>query len=808
LADQNALSTLEEANALLLAAEMPPLFERQVGELKLITRFSNLPLGHRTRRTNLPTALTSFVGRAQEIAEVRKLMNTTRLLTLTGAGGCGKTRLGQRVVADTLIAYPDGVWYVELAAISDPNLIIDTVARALGLATTEQSAQHRLINYLSTKQTLVLLDNCEQLIPAISEFAILLLRQCPQLSILTTSREALNVIGETIWRVPPMQVNEAGDLFVDRASAIRQDIALNPHDQSVTHICQRLDGMPLAIELAAARLGVLSLSEIAHRLDDRFNLLTHGLHGMLPRHQTLRAMIDWSYSTLTEPEKIVFRRLGIFVNGWELDQAEAVIGNKLFSQRLEPTEVLSVLAKLVNRSLIVVDNQNETTHYYFLETIRQYAMDCAKQAGEWDQLAEAHARFIAQWSIGIEQQLRTNAPPPVRRRIERQFPNIHSALTWSFGDKGERETGCLIIGTLQVFWYANTHSRDLGQWLIHAKDAMRYDMHPKAVAGVLVMQATGGFANNIDETVRLLREAIQYYEMAGDMAGVAYIKSQMGSILTDQNLNNEEGLRLLHEAKHQSNAAGAYLVNRCTHLSLIYCALMLRQLAAADKLSLNLIADCRQANDIANLSRALHQRGILYMDRLDFVGALELLQESAACAANGVDMMFEMFTKSQIAEIVRFMGNPAKAIELCETELAFAQTYMGMSQAFLPTFVMAKALNDLGQHDRALVKGIALLQDALNSYGLERTMLYNPLDTLASIASGSGNAAKSARLFGVSDGCLAAIKLRRWGHNDWDYAPYIAKARQKLGEAEYQRLNAEGYAMPLDQAIAYALSEA
>ena len=307
LADQGALTLLDEANVLLLAADMPPLFERQANEARLITRLSRVPPGQRVRRTNLPAPLTSFIGRAQEIAEIRRLLGLTRLLTLTGAGGCGKTRLAQRIAADMLIAYSEGVWYAELAALTDLTLIPDIVTRALGLISSDRPAQEQLLDYLRERHVLLVLDNCEHLIEAVAVFAIEVLRACPRVTILTTSREALSVDGEMAWRVPPMQPDEAGRLFVDRAAVVRSDISLGVGDQTVEHICQRLDGMPLAIELAAARLSALSLSDIAARLDDRFNLLAQGRRGALPRHQTLRALVDWSYDALTTPEKIAFR---------------------------------------------------------------------------------------------------------------------------------------------------------------------------------------------------------------------------------------------------------------------------------------------------------------------------------------------------------------------------------------------------------------------------------------------------------------------------------------------------------------------
>jgi len=803
LADQGALTTLDEANALLLSADMPPLFERQPNEARLITRLSRVPAGQRTRRTNLPAPLTSFVGRANELAEVRRLLGLTRLLTLTGAGGSGKTRLAQRIAADVLIAYSEGVWYAELAVLTDSALIADAAVRALGLIASDRPALEQVMDYLRERHVLLVLDNCEHLIDAVAAFSIEVLRACPRVTILTTSREALNMDGETAWRVPPMQPDEAGRLFVDRALATRTDAHLSAGDETVAHICQRLDGMPLAIELAAARLNSLSLSDIAARLDDRFNLLAVGRRGALPRHQTLRALIDWSYDSLSEPEKIVFRRLGVFVGGWELGQAEEVVSD----DEIASAQVFSVLMQLVDKSLVVMEVLEGTTRYRFLETLREYALAKLQDHDELEQRQSTHAHMMGRWSERMEWQLRSNAPASLRRNIELHFPNANVAIAWSFSSRGDPEVGCLIIGTLQVFWYANTHSRDLGQWLEHTIRVVRDDMSPKVVAGICMMIATTGLARSLDEQVTLLRKAWRYYDAAGDVAGAAYARSQLGGLLVDRDLNDAEGPQLLEEAYAQAEAVGAHLIARCTQHGLIYSAQMQQQDADAERILLDLIESSREANDEANLCRAIHTYGIQMMEQLKFGRALELMQESRDLAGGGVDMMFEMFSNCVIAELIRYLGDPAQAVMLCEEQLAFAHMNLGKGDGTMPMMIMAKALNDLNQQTRALPLAQKLLQDIHGRFGPEPTMLYHSLDMLACIASGSGNPIRAAQLFGVSDACLLKIKLRRWRYHDWEYAAYIAKARAALGDDAYDAAYAEGRTMPLEQAIAYALND-
>jgi predicted ATPase len=291
-------------------------------------------------RHNLPVQLTSFIGRERETAEIRQRLEAAHLLTLTGTGGCGKTRLALRVAEGLLERYPDGVWFVELAPLTNPDLVPQEVARAMGLvADPAQPILAGLVGYLRGKHLLLVLDNCEHLVEACSHLVDTLLRACPRVRILATSREILGVAGEDAWRVPSLEVPpaagspspdqlsryEAVELFATRARALDPNFVLTAQQApAVIEIVRRLDGIPLAIELAAARVKVLSVERIAARLDDQFRLLTGGSRTALPRQQTLRALIDWSYNLLSEPERRLLRRLAVFVGGWTLEAAEAV----------------------------------------------------------------------------------------------------------------------------------------------------------------------------------------------------------------------------------------------------------------------------------------------------------------------------------------------------------------------------------------------------------------------------------------------------------------------------------------------------
>jgi non-specific serine/threonine protein kinase len=347
-------------------------------------------------RHNLPLQLTSFVGREQALAEVGQLLATTRLLTLTGAPGVGKTRLALQVADEMWDAYADGVWLVELAALADPALVPQAVAAVLGVQEPPgRPLLGTLAEALRAQQVLLVLDNCEHLLAACATLADQLLRAGPHLEILATSREALAVAGETTWRVPSLAVPadapasgdggatlvecEAVRLFVARACAAVPSFTLTERNAgAVGHVCRRLDGIPLALELAAARVRALPVEQLAVRLDDRFRLLAGGSRAALPRQQTLRAAVDWSYALLPEAEQVLLRRLAVFAGGWTLEAAEAVCAG----DGLAPENVLELLVELVNKSLVLAEEAGGERRFRLLETLRQYAWEKLQAAGE------------------------------------------------------------------------------------------------------------------------------------------------------------------------------------------------------------------------------------------------------------------------------------------------------------------------------------------------------------------------------------------------------------------------------------------
>ena len=399
---------------------------------------------------NLPTQLTSFLGREAELREGRTLLGTSRLLTLTGAGGTGKTRLALHLAADAVAGFRDGAWLVELAPISDPSVVATAVAATLriseriGEATTDA-----LVAGLRGRSLLLVLDNCEHVILACAKLADALLRSCPELTILATSREGLNVPGEAHMAVPPLGIPEGDSLpeldklgqydavrlFVDRSAAHQPGFVLTADNAAnVVRICRRLDGIPLAIELAAARVRGLSVAQVADRLDDRFRLLTGGGRTLAARQQTLRALIDWSYDLLPEPERILIRRLSVFVGGWSLEAAESICAG----EGLERGGIFDHLAHLIDKSLVLAEERVGVTRYRMLETLHDYTREKLLDAGEAPAISQRHADHF--FDYGAESTQHPAQSWVEYTRLGLEYDNCRAALEWieAAQDAGER----------------------------------------------------------------------------------------------------------------------------------------------------------------------------------------------------------------------------------------------------------------------------------------------------------------------------------------------------------------------------------
>lgn len=399
------------------------------------------------------------------MVEVQRLLGASRLLTLTGTGGVGKTRLGRELAASQRATFPDGIWIVELSALTDPRLIPQAVATVLGVReTADRPLTTALAEALCADHALLILDNCEHLIDGCAALAEALLSTCPGLQILATSRQALGIAGETTFRVPPLSLpapaspppgperaapaSEAVRLFVERAQAAVPSFTLTERNSpAVEQICLSLDGLPLAIELAAARIGVLSPEQIAARLDDRFHLLTSGSRTALPRHQTLQAMVDWSHELLDEQERVLLRRLAVFAGGWTLDAAEEVCG----ADGLTASSILDLLSGLVAKSMVLTVEHADEVRYRFLESPRVYAAEKLREAGEETTLRERHCAWLV--ALAERGELALSGPRSVwwLDRLERERENTRAALTWCV-EQADAESGLRLAGALTQFW--------------------------------------------------------------------------------------------------------------------------------------------------------------------------------------------------------------------------------------------------------------------------------------------------------------------------------------------------------------------
>jgi predicted ATPase/class 3 adenylate cyclase len=414
---------------------------------------------------NLPIQLTSFIGRENEIAELKHELDQHRLVTLTGSGGTGKTRLSLQVAADLLDRFDHGVWFIELAPLADPDLIPQTILSAMSISEQPNKTPIEVLKeYLHEKKALIVLDNCEHLIEASAKVTNDLLNAAPGLKVLASSREALGVKGELSYPVPSLSLPdpkhlpvfeqlsqfEAVRLFIDRALLVAPHFGVDKDNALfIAQICYRLDGIPLAIELAAARIKMMSLDQISARLDDRFRLLTGGARTALPRQQTLRALIDWSYDLLSQNERLLFHRLSVFAGGWTLEAAEAVCSG----DGLETFDVLDLLSQLVNKSLVVVveGSQNRETRYRILETIRQYALEKLAESGESEAVHGQHLDFFLSIALRFKQELHGPQALSYVKRVNIEHDNLREAMNWA-GESGQAQSGLRLGFALHYYW--------------------------------------------------------------------------------------------------------------------------------------------------------------------------------------------------------------------------------------------------------------------------------------------------------------------------------------------------------------------
>ncbi len=510
--------------------------------------------------TNLPILLTSFVGRTQQMTAVKRLLhpatNETRLLTLTGAGGSGKTRLAIQVATDLIDRFAHGVWWVELAALHDSGLVMRAIAKTLGVSEASHEPLRKTVaNFLRNQQLLLILDNCEHLIDACAEVAAELLGQCPQLQILTTSRAALNVAGELLWQVPTLPtpdptklslVNlllqfESLQLFVARAATVQPDFVLTPDNaQAVAEICHHLDGIPLALELAAARVKILAVEQIAAYLQSalgaRFSLLTQGSRAVLPRHQTLRATIDWSYNLLDEAERTLFRQMAIFPGSFTLEALEQVAGSGAQGTLPSSPILLDRLTQLVDKSLAIVEPGAGQRRYRLLETLREYALEQLAATAEMAVLQARHAAFCLRLAEQAASELAGPQQLDWLTRLETEHANLRGALAYLLA-AAESERALRLATAIARFWEVRGYVSEGREWLHKALAQLK--THPLVHndgTEAKALRAAGWLAWRQGDSAQaraLLEDAVHLFAQAEEEIGLAEALQSLGVVVMD-----------------------------------------------------------------------------------------------------------------------------------------------------------------------------------------------------------------------------------------------------------------------------------
>ena len=491
---------------------------------------------------NLPVQLTTFVGREGDIEQILHLISTSRLITLTGAAGCGKTRLAVQVAADSVEEFEEGVWFVDLAAVTDSALVPHTTAAALSVKEEpRRSILDSLIDHLKSRKSLLILDNCEHLLAACTDLSAALLKSCPKLVIVATSREPLGVEGETSWRVPSLAIPQPHDLpsandlmkhegtrlFMERAVAVASDFRVDDEEAAaIGQICRRLDGIPLAIELAAAHVDFLTCQQIASRLDDQFRILTGGARTALERQQTMRAAVEWSYERLSGFEQLVLDRLSVFAGGFSLEAAEEVCAG----ETIESSDVFRLLSSLVRKSLVIGERRPREVRYRLLETIKQYARDRLRESGTGDEVRIRHRDWFLQLAERAEPELTEGGKQAEwMTLLEEENDNLRAALEWSSTDEDPNPMARM-SWALYWFWYVRDYAVEGRRWLSRALERtedLPEDLKAKA------LHAAGALAwvhHDHKDALPLLEEALSTRRKLGDERGVAQSLGILGNV--------------------------------------------------------------------------------------------------------------------------------------------------------------------------------------------------------------------------------------------------------------------------------------
>jgi predicted ATPase/class 3 adenylate cyclase len=827
---------------------------------------------------NLPTQLTSFVGREKEMLEVTQALTPSltptptpsgrgehRLVTLTGSGGTGKTRLSLQVASGMLEQFKDGVWFIELAPISEPGLVPNTVATVLRLRVEDsRPLMDVVMDWMRDKEVLFILDNCEHVIDACAQFANTILQNCRGVRILASSREALGIAGEVTYRVPSLPTpNETLDahqletfdsvqLFIQRATLTLPTFQLTDDNASfVAQICRRLDGIPLAIELAAARVKMLSVEQIAERLDDRFRLLTGGSRTALPRQQTLRALIDWSYQLLSEEERLLFRRLAVFVGGWTLDAAESVCGVPLSLEGRgrpegsgEGLDVLELMTHLVDKSLINVEHSGGESRYHRLETIRQYAREKLFDTDEVASLRDKHLAYFAGLAERAEVELQGRAQKKWLARLEAEHDNLRAALEWSL--KSQPETGLRIAAALREFWDTRGHLAEARKWLGTLLDATQ-SLPPDSTRVKALVAAMGFAARQTDlEGWRVfLDQEFTLARSLGDKWGV--FQGLTAHALYKEHFENDyQGAEpLCLEAANLARELDDKLLIGQSLGPLASYALKRFEFARAEDLFRESLAMFRDAENEKEIAGALWNLAEVAFTRREYETARVSAEESLGLYRELDDKHGVATALRALSKTVQNQGRLEQSQSAGEQSVALFRelndrgclgiTLPVLARSFLAqgniqrayelaheAVTMTREIGEFGAEVEALyaLGRVAIAQDdapnarkhileamTLLKQNMDASQVPSLLDALAYALAISSQAPDAVRLLGAAASLREKTNLSLMRVEQNEYERTIDAVKSKVTDADFQSLWSEGSSMTMDETIRFALEK-
>jgi len=754
---------------------------------------------------NLPAQLGQFIGREKELAHIKQCLAQHRLVTLTGSGGIGKTRMAIQAARELLAEYPHGGWLAELAPVADPRLVPQAVA-AVWEVREEQGRplQVTLVDYLREKALLLVLDNCEHVIDASSQLAGTLLQRCPGLRILASSREALGVEGEFVMVVPSLSLPPAGPasretlesseavrLFVSRAATALPGFELtDANAAAVAQVCCRLDGVALALELAAARVKALRVEQIAARLDDAFHLLTGGSRAALPRQQTLRATMDWSHALLSEAERACFRRLAAFAGGWTLEAAEAVCAG----DRVETFDVLDLLAQLENKSLVVIEREpGQEARYRLLETIRQYAWERLQEAGEEEQSRTRHLATYCRLAQAVEPKLYGAQQLEGLAQLDAEQSNIRAALEW--GLENGQEAGAQLAAALFWYWHLRTVWADGYVWLQRALAAASGGTKPLRA---LLLSRAGYLASVLRDANRVVpycEESIALYRERGDEEGMAFPLATLGGFVYFHQVDSERGRALLHESLDLFRQAGNKWGSRhvLAQLGSTYVMERFEHGIAYFEEGLALARELEVPDGIAY---ALYCLGVAAFFRGDLEYAMALFTEELPLS-HAVGQRYLIVESLFYMEMIALrQGEFEQAKALAQEALAEEIRGTGLRVSWRLSLV------DAGTPWRS--EALHLENLALAWESGDRLVIAHGLFSVAASAWSLGQLERAVRLYAAalaaSAEFLPSLPLER---TDFDHT--LTSTLVQLDETAFQKAWAEGSTMTVEQAVAYAL---